>query len=236
MSIEAVDSRAGSRGWFGGRQILGFVAAGMMVLALYLALVVGPVDAIQGVHSRIFYIHVPIAFTTFVAFGVVFVGSVGYLWKRNIRWDRLARVSAEIGVVTTTLTLITGSLWGRPVWGAFWNWTDARLVTTLVLWMIYVGYLMLRSLGEPGPRTARFAAVLGILGFFNVPVTYYSVYLWTYLHPLPTIPFDMPTAFLVPFFTGLTAFLLLYTYLMVVRYSLEKDRDELQSLRYRLRE
>ncbi len=235
MTATVATSRR-TNNWFSPRQILGYVAGGTMILSLYLALVIGPVDALQGVHSRIFYIHVPIAFTTYVAFAVVFVGSVGYLWRRDIKWDRLARVSAEIGVVTTTLTLITGSLWGRPVWGAFWNWNDARLVTTLVLWMIYVGYLMLRSLGEPGPQTARFAAVLGILGFFNVPVTYFSVYLWNYLHPLPTIPFDMPTAFLVPFLTGLNAFLLLYSYLIVVRYSLERDRDELRALRYQLRE
>ncbi len=205
-----------------------------MVTAMYLALVVGPVDAVQGVHSRIFYIHVPIALTTYVAFGVVFVGSVGYLWRGQVRWDRLARVSAEIGVVTTTLTLITGSLWGRPVWGTFWSWNDARLVTTLVLWMIFVGYLMLRSLGEPGPRTARFAGVIGVLGFFNVPITYFSVYLWTYLHPVPTIPFDMPAAFLMPFLIGMVAFLLLYAYLVTLRYSSEKDRDELRALRYRL--
>ena len=222
--------------WIGRRQVLGYTAAVAIVVTMYMALVSGPVDAVQGVHSRIFYIHVPIALTTYVAFGVVFVGSVGYLWRGHVRWDRLARVSAEIGVVTTTLTLITGSLWGRPVWGAFWSWNDARLVTTLVLWMIFVGYLMLRSLGEPGPRTARFAAVLGILGFFNVPITYFSVYLWTYLHPVPTIPFDMPAAFLAPFLTGMAAFLLLYAYLMVVRYSLEKDRDGLRALRHQLLE
>ena len=129
MTIGESAPRTATNSWVGRRQIFGYIAAAMMALSLYLALVVGPVDAVQGVHSRIFYVHVPIALTTYVAFSVVFVGSVGYLWTRKDRWDRLARVSAEIGVVTTTLTLITGSLWGRPVWGAFWDWNDARLVT-----------------------------------------------------------------------------------------------------------
>ncbi|MDA1095733.1 MAG: cytochrome c biogenesis protein [Chloroflexi bacterium] len=208
-----------------------------MVTALYLAFVTGPVDAVQGIHSRIFYIHVPIALMTYVAFGVVFVGSVGYLWTRKEKWDRLARVSAEVGVILTTLTLITGSLWGRPVWGAFWSWSDARLITTLVLWLIYIAYLMLRSLGGPGPRTARLAAVLGILGFVDVPITYFSVYLWTYLHPLPTLfKMNMPGSFMAPFFTGLTAFSLLYVYLMTQRYMGEKDRDALRDLRARFGE
>ena len=213
---------------------IGLAALIAMVAALYLAIVTGPVDAVQGIHSRIFYIHVPIALMTYVAFGVVFAGSVGYLLTRKEKWDRLARVSAEVGVILTTLTLITGSLWGRPVWGAFWSWSDARLITTLVLWLIYIAYLMLRSLGGPGPRTARLAAVLGVLGFVDVPITYFSVYLWTYLHPLPTLfKMNMPGSFMAPFFTGLTAFTLLYLYLMVQRYMTEKDRDAIRDLRAR---
>ncbi|MBI4236597.1 MAG: cytochrome c biogenesis protein CcsA [Chloroflexi bacterium] len=207
-----------------------------MLAALYLALVVAPLEAVQGVHQRIFYMHVPVAMMAYLAFVVVLVGSVLYLWKRDSKWDALAKSSAEIGVVATTLVLITGSLWGRPVWGAFWSWSDARLVTTLVLWLIYVAYLMLRSLGGPGPRIARFAAVLGILGFVDVPLTYVSVFLWTFLHPKPTlVPGGVvPGPILAPFLVSLLAFTLLYVYLLTQRYRLERDREELAALRQRL--
>ena len=214
--------------------LIGYAALVTMLTGLYLGLVVAPLERVQGVHQKIFYMHVPLALIAYVSIIVVLVGSVMYLWRRNDRWDRLARTSAELGVITTTLVLITGSLWGRPVWGAWWSWSDARLVTTLVMWLIYVAYLMLRSLGGPGPRIARFAAVLGILGSVNVPLTYFSVYLWTYLHPLPTLQSaeDRPeSAILVPFMVSMLAFTLLYVYLMGQRMRLEKSRDELVTLR-----
>ena len=147
-----------------------------MLIALYLALVESPSERVQGIHQKIFYIHVPSALIAYISIGVVAFGSAMYLWKRTPHWDRLAYASAEIGVILTTLTLVTGSLWGRPVWGAWWNWSDARLVTTLVMWLVYVAYLMLRSLGDRGPGTSRAAAVIGILGAVNIPITYFSVY------------------------------------------------------------
>ena len=205
-----------------------------MLIALYLAIVESPSERVQGIHQKIFYIHVPSALVAYVSIGVVAVGSGMYLWKRTPKWDRLAIVSAELGVILTTLTLVTGSLWGRPVWGAWWNWSDARLVTTLVMWLVYVAYLMLRSLGERGPATSRAAAVLGLLGFVNVPITYFSVYLWTFLHPLPTLQSstDRPeSAILIPFLVGMAAFTLLYVYLMAMRMRLEESQHELDDLR-----
>ncbi len=214
--------------------IVGVAAFAVMLIALYLAIVESPSERVQGIHQKIFYIHVPSALVAYVSIGVVAVGSGMYLWKRTHKWDRLAIASAELGVILTTLTLVTGSLWGRPVWGAWWNWSDARLVTTLVMWLVYVAYLMLRSLGERGPATSRAAAVLGLLGFVNVPITYFSVYLWTFLHPLPTLQSstDRPeSAILVPFLVGMAAFTLLYVYLMAMRMRLEESQDELDDLR-----
>ncbi len=214
--------------------IVGVAAFAVMLIALYLAIVESPSERVQGIHQKIFYIHVPSALVAYVSIGVVAVGSGMYLWKRTPKWDRLAIASAELGVILTTLTLVTGSLWGRPVWGAWWNWSDARLVTTLVMWLVYVAYLMLRSLGERGPATSRAAAVLGLLGFVNVPITYFSVYLWTFLHPLPTLQSstDRPeSAILIPFLVGMAAFTLLYVYLMAMRMQLEESQHELDDLR-----
>ena len=214
--------------------VIGIAAFAAMLIALYLAIVESPSERVQGIHQKIFYIHVPSALIAYISIAVVAVGSSMYLWKRTPKWDRLAYASAEIGVILTTLTLVTGSLWGRPVWGAWWSWSDARLVTTLVMWLVYVAYLMLRSLGDRGPGTSRAAAVIGILGFVNVPITYFSVYLWTYLHPLPTLQSstDRPeSAILVPFLAGMAAFMLLYVYLMAMKMRLEEAQDDLDALR-----
>ncbi|HVX31434.1 MAG TPA: cytochrome c biogenesis protein CcsA, partial [Nitrolancea sp.] len=124
--------------------VLGLLAAVTMAIGLYLGLVWAPKDAIQGNAQRIFYIHVPMAWVAFLAFGVVFLAAVLYLWKRALIWDQIARSSAEIGLVFTTLVLVTGSFWGRPIWGTWWTW-DARLTTTLLLWFIFLGYFMIRA-------------------------------------------------------------------------------------------
>ena len=131
-----------------------------MLIALYLAIVESPIERVQGIHQKIFYIHVPTALVGYIAFGVVAFASIMYVWQRADRWDRVALSSAELGVLFTTLMLATGSIWGRPVWGAWWDWSDARLVTSLVMWLVYVAYLMFRSLGESGPGTYRSAAVI----------------------------------------------------------------------------
>ena len=215
-------------------EIIGIAAFAAMLIALYLAIVESPSERVQGIHQKIFYIHVPSALIAYISIGVVALGSIMYLRKRTAKWDRLAYASAEIGVILTTLTLVTGSLWGRPVWGAWWNWSDARLVTTLVMWLVYVAYLMLRSLGDRGPGTSRAAAVIGILGAVNIPITYFSVYLWTFLHPLPTLQSssDRPeSAILVPFLVGMVAFMLLYVYLMAMRMRLEEAQHDLDELR-----
>ena len=141
----------------------------LMVAALYMIFVYVPTEKATGAIQRIFYFHVPLAWVGFLAFFVVFISSIMYLWKHSVKWDALARASAEVGVVFTSLVLITGSIWAKPVWGIWWTW-DARLTGTLVLWFIYIAYLMVRGYAREESQGARFGAVLGIVGFLNVPI------------------------------------------------------------------
>ena len=163
-----------------------FVVAVLAVIATFIrAIFFTPMDALQGPAQKIYYVHPPSAWVAFLAFGVVAVASIIYLWMKDPRLDRLAECSAEVGVVFTTITLITGSLWGKPIWGTWWTW-DARLTSTLFLWFIYVGYLILRGAVEDAGMRARYSAVLGILGSLLIPFIHLSVYLFqARLHPMP---------------------------------------------------
>ena len=166
----------------------------------------------------------------------MFVSSVLYLWKRAERWDLLGQAAAEVGLIFTSLVLITGSLWARPVWGTWWSW-DARLTTTLVLWFIYVGYLMLRSYVVEERRAARYAAVLGILGFLDVPLIHQSVTWWRTLHPEPVVLAPggpaMPPSMLQTLSLSMIAFTLLFCWLLEQRFRLERLRRQVGELRER---
>jgi heme exporter protein C len=145
-----------------------------------------PIEATQGPAQKIFYLHLPAALAAFMAFGLVALTSVLYLWLKDPKLDLIAESSAEVGVIFTTMVLISGPLWGKPVWGTWWTW-DARLTLTLFLWFIYVGYLVLRgAIEDPGMR-ARYSAVLGILGALLIPFIHLSVYLFRTLHPMPIV-------------------------------------------------
>lgn len=209
-------------------------AALCMVAALYVAWLVAPEEATQGPAQRIFYVHVPLAWTAYLAFGVVFVASVGYLWQRRAGWDVVARSSAEIGVVITTAVLLTGSLWAKPIWGTWWTW-DARLTTTLVLWLIYLAYLMLRSTVADPDRAARYAAVLGIVGALDIPFIHFSVQWWRTLHPEAVVlrpgGSALPPVMLMALMIGLAGFTLLYAALLLQRVRLEQARERFADLR-----
>jgi heme exporter protein C len=212
--------------------VLGATTFVAFMAALYGAFVYAPTEAVQGDVQRIFYFHAPIAWLAYLSFFVVFLGSALYLWKRSERWDVYARCSAEIGVVFTTLTLITGSIWGRTIWGTWWSW-DARLTSTLILWTIYVVYLMLRAYSTDRLRGARYGAVLGILGFADVPIVQWSVVWWRTLHPGPVISLEsstLPTPMLQAFMVSLVAFTLLYFFLMRQRVRLEWLKAEVEQL------
>ena len=162
------------------------VAAGsVLVTALVLGLVVPP-DAVQGDLQRIMYVHVPSAWLAYLSFGLTLVFGVAYLRTRRIRWDHLAGASAEVGVVFTGLALVTGSIWGKPVWGVWWTW-DARLVLTAVMFFVYLGYVALRRAFEDPEVRARRASVYGIVAVAQIPLVHFSVVWWRGLHQPPTV-------------------------------------------------
>jgi heme exporter protein C len=167
-------------------RLLAAGAASCSAAALAAALAIAPPDALQGQAQRLMYVHVPAAWLAYACFGVVLVASIGYLLRRDLRWDRRAQAAGELGVGMTALAIVLGSLWGRPVWGTWWVW-DPRLVTTVVLLLVYAGYLSVRGLGDDRAGGARRAAAVGILGFVNVPVVHFSVVWWRTLHQPATV-------------------------------------------------
>jgi heme exporter protein C len=198
----------------------------LMLIAAGFIFIYAPEDALQGAPQRIFYLHVSSAIAAYGCFAVVLLGGIVYLWKENITADRLARAGALVGVVFTTVTLVMGMIWAKPIWGTFWTW-DARLTSTLVLWIIYAGYLMVRRLAEPGRQAARFAAVVGIFGFIDVPVVHFSVTWWRTVHPGPIVINDaLPPQMLVAFFVTMACTLVLAAVMIAIRYRIEVLTDE----------
>ena len=211
----------------------------MMLVDLYLIFMVAPTDAVLGHVQRVFYFHVPIAIMSFLAFFVVFLGSLMYLIKRTPKWDAIAHASAEVGVVFVTLALITGIIWARPVWNTWWTW-EPRLTTTLILWLIYVAYLMVRSYAPTESKGAIYAAVMGIIGFVDVPIVYYSVVWWRSIHPSPVVgPFAQSDALdgtmaLILLYSFIT-FVFFFAYMVAERMALRNTEEALGRIRFVLR-
>jgi heme exporter protein C len=217
--------------------ILGTITLVLIIAGLYWGLIKAPPDAFQGDSQRIMYLHIPSILIAYLSFFLVFVGSCLYLWKREQRDDNLAHAAAEIGVLFTALTIIEGSIWGRPTWGVWWTW-DARLTLTAILLLIFIGYLMLRALIEDESRAASAAAILGIIGFLDIPLIHMSVYWWRTLHQPPSIlrPDKVPWENIHPellsaLAINFAAFLLLYFYLLSLRLRLGEMRQEIKSRR-----
>src|SRR3990172_1052119 len=211
------------------RKLWGALTIASLLLLLAMAFFYAPEDANQGAAQRIFYIHVPSAWIGFLAFFVVFVGSIAFLSTGKRSWDDVAAASAEIGVIFTSAVLITGPLWGRPVWGVYWTW-DPRLTSFLMLWLIYLSYLVLRGYVPEPVRRAKYAAVLGIVGFLDVPIVYLSARWWRSEHPrrLVVESGDLPTQMLVTLLVGVAAFTFLYLYLMAVRVRVGRLRTRIE--------
>src|SRR5438270_9763976 len=204
--------------------VLALAGAGAMIF------VYAPTDALQGDVQRIFYFHVAAAIAAYAAFAVVLGGGLLYLWRESLIADRAARAAAEVGLLMTTVCLVMGMLWAKPIWGAFWTW-DARLTSTLVLWIIYAGYLLVRRLSDPGRQAARLAAVVGIFGFIDVPVVHFSVTWWRTQHPGPIIVNDaLPAQMLTTFFLTMACTLVLAAVMVWVRYRIETLTDERQHI------
>ena len=210
-----------------GERWLGLLAAAGIVGTVVMGLWVTPPDAEEGNVFRIIYLHVPAAWLAYLSFAVVLVGSVAYLVTKRSRWDRLAVASAEVGVLFTGLTLVLGSIWAKPVWGTWWTW-DPRLTTTAVMFLIYVGYLAVRKLPDSPAKRARWAAVVGIVGFADVPIVHLSVVWWRSQHQAPALLRVAPR--MAPIMgagliTGLVAFTLLYAYLVTFRLRVGRLED-----------
>ena len=203
-------------------------AVGLMLLALAAIFFYAPTDWLQGPVQRIFYLHVSSAIAAYGGFTVVLLGGLVFLRNESYAADRWARAGAVVGVIFTTVTLVMGSLWARKVWGQFWVW-DARLTSTLVLWIIYAGYLLVRRLAEPGRQAARIGALVGIFGFVDVQVVHFSVTWWVTQHPGPVIVNDaLPPEMLGTFLFTMLCTVVFAAVLVVIRYRIETLRDAKQ--------
>jgi heme exporter protein C len=217
------------------RRVVAVLALASLVALVVVGLFVAPPDDVQGDAQRLMYLHVPAAWLAYLAFFVTAVSSGLYLYPRTraLVWDRVAGASAELGVVFTGLCLLLGSLWGRPIWGVWWAW-DARLVTTAVLFFLYLGYLALRRVPAPLDVRAKRCAIAALIAFVDVPIVHFSVTWWRTLHQEGTVFNDELEAHIhgtmaLALWIGVLAFTLLYVYLLDLRYRLEvleEDRDE----------
>ena len=214
--------------------VLGVIAAGLLLWALWMVFFYVPTEAEMGVVQRIFYVHVPSAWTAFMAFGIVALCGAGYLWLRDPKLDAIAVSAAELGLVFTTLVLITGPLWARLAWGAWWVW-EPRLTLTLLLWFIYVAYFMVRGAAENPERGKRFSAILGVVGAIDIPLIHLSVQWWRSQHPKPVVMrpegAQADPAILQTLFVSLFAFTFLFFSLLMVRYGMERLQQRVHALR-----
>ena len=190
----------------------------------------------MGIVQRIFYLMVPMGWLSLLSFLIVFVGSILYLVKRESKWDILAHSSAEAGIIFTTLALLTGAIWAKPVWGVWWAW-EPRLTSTLILWLLYLAYFMVRSFATEESRGATFAAVVGIVGFIDLPIIVLTTTLWRGMHPEPIIfQGGLAPSMLVTLLVSITAFTALYFLLLIQRVSMKNDETEVKKLRIMLSE
>ena len=212
-------------------QIVTLVALLALAGVFIRALMFTPMDRLQGLAQKILYMHAPAAITALMAYAVCGILSIIYLGLRDRRLDRAAAASAEVGVVFSVMLLITGPLWGKPVWGTWWTW-DARLTSTLFIFLLFVGYLIMRDAVTDPDQRARFSSVIGVLGLALVPFIHLTVYLFRTLHPdpmliKPSAP-SMPGVMLVTFLSSLGVLVLLYVGFVVQRYALA-DLQELRN-------
>lgn len=218
----------------GKRIVLGAVAILFVIAAAYASFYVAPEERTMGVLQRIFYFHVGSAWAGMDAFLVCFIANLLYVWKRGEKYDWLGVASAEVGLVLTTVVLITGPIWAKPAWGIYWTW-DARLTSTFVLWLLYVSYLLLRTLIEEPERRALLSALFGIFAFIDVPLVFFSIRWWRTQHPAPVI-MGGPGSGLDPtmnkvFLFSVLAMHVLAAFLIVERYILDKMKSEVDILR-----
>ncbi len=225
------DSRTGP--WSAAAALLPLATLALAVWTLHGAFFVAPREKVMGDVQRIFYFHAPAGLVCFLAFFVTMVASIAYLATRNRSWDVVGHASTEIGLLLCSIVLLTGPLWARPVWGTYWTW-EARLTTTLILWLIYCGYLLVRRYADDPDQQARFAAVVGIAGFIDVPIVYWSVSWWRGHHPVVLKVSGgggLEPAMQQVFRRGILTYLVLYACLMVLRVRLGRCEEQVRWLR-----
>jgi heme exporter protein C len=212
--------------------ILGIIFAICMIASIVLVFIISPVEETMGIVQKIFYFHVASAWVGFLAFFIVFIGSIGYLARKSKKWDTLAHISAGIGVLFTTLCLISGSLWAKPAWGIWWSW-DARLSSTLVLWFIYVAYLIIRYETRRSERGATFGAVVGIIGFIDIPIVFMSVRWWRTVHCDLVVMQrgGLTPIMLVTLLVSVLTFTVLYILLLSLRFDMAIIKKEIEALK-----
>jgi heme exporter protein C len=209
----------------------------MMLVALYAAFIYAPTEKVMGTVQRIFYFHLASAWTALLCFFMVFLGGAVYLWGKKDVWDRFAHANAELGVLFTTVVLVMGAIWAKPVWNTWWTW-DPRLTSAFILWLIYIAYLLLRSSlrGHPGVRT--YAAVYGIIGFVDVPIVWMSIHWWRTIHPkiIERGKINLAPEMWYSVLISFAAILLLYVVLLRSRMQMELVHDRIESLQETLEE
>ena len=201
--------------------LLGVAGLVAVIAAQTHAIITSPAEGDMGHLQKIMYVHVPAAWMTFIAFFVVLVFSLRYLWKRDENDDLLAASAAEVGAVFNGLTLVLGMIWGRPAWGVWWAW-DARLTSTLVMFLIFVGYLAQRAFVDDAQQRARWSAAVGIFGAINVPIVYMSVKWWRTLHQPPSDPTTLDPAYTLGLRLNAIAFLIVLIYFIRKRYEIAR--------------
>ncbi len=225
------------RTWSPARDGLLVLSALLMALSLYMIFMWAPTEQNLGVSQRIFYFHVPLGWLGMVSIVIVAFASIMHLLTGRERWDSLAHSTAEVGLIAATLIIVTGSIWAKPVWGVWWTW-DAKLTTTLILWFIYVGYLMVKAYAPAGSQGRRFASVVALIGAIDAPIIYFATVWWRTAHPELNIgPLaesgGLDSRMALTFLVSLVAFTVLYVHVLIERYSLKQTANDLDELHRR---
>jgi heme exporter protein C len=209
-----------------GQALASITVAVLIGFAIYGALIWAPTEKTMGFLQRIFYFHAASGEVMILAFCAAFIGNVGYLIRRKIEWDWLAISSVEVGLIFNTISLVTGPIWAKPAWGIWWDWGDARLTSTFVLWVLYIGYVILRKMIENPERRAVVSSVFGVFAFLDVPLVYFSIWWWRTQHPPPLItkPGGLAPDMLKVFFFTMAALTALMAIFIRQRYKLEAVR------------
>jgi heme exporter protein C len=216
------------------RILLGMIAVALVAAAAYAAFFVAPEERSMGTLQRIFYFHAASGWAGETVFGLCFLANLLYVWKRSPKFDWLGVTCAEVGVVFITIVLVTGPIWAKPAWGIYWTW-DARLTSTFVLWLLYICFLLLRTLIDEPDRRALLSALFGIFAFIDVPIVFGAIRWWRTQHPAPVI-MGGPNSGLDPimkkvFFFNVLALHVLAAFFIVERYLLEKIKYDVETLK-----